>query len=341
MQNYSKPCHVENRRKPHKANEGFTIIELLIVIVVIAILAALSVVSFSGIQNRARVSSRQAEIAQWKKLSEAHKIQQGIECPHNFAFVYANSALGTTDFCVMKYEAKNVGGVPTSQPSGLPWNGTTQAQAAAAANSTCAGCRLISDIEWMAIAADVLTVKYNWSGGDVASGYIYSGHNDNAPANALAASVDDADGYSGTGNSETTGANQRRTLYLKSGDVVWDMAGNLSEWTSHAQAMSNAGITGESSWTWREWTTSGLSYGNIPSYARHNNFAGIVGLPALSSWNSTKGIGQFHSNYSDTAVRPFIRGGTYYDGAIAGILKLYLGSSPTGSPQPNGFRVTK
>lgn len=41
---------------------GFTIVELLIVIVVIAILAAISIVAYSGIQNRAR-NSAGAELA--------------------------------------------------------------------------------------------------------------------------------------------------------------------------------------------------------------------------------------------------------------------------------------
>jgi type IV pilus assembly protein PilA len=41
-------------------NRGFTIVELLIVIVVIAILAAITIVAYNGIQNRAKDSSAQA-----------------------------------------------------------------------------------------------------------------------------------------------------------------------------------------------------------------------------------------------------------------------------------------
>ncbi len=40
-----------------KTSKGFTIVELLIVIVVIAILAAISIVAYTGIQNRARNSA--------------------------------------------------------------------------------------------------------------------------------------------------------------------------------------------------------------------------------------------------------------------------------------------
>jgi len=42
--------------------KGFTIVELLIVVVVIAILAAITIVSFNGIQNRAYDSAVQADL---------------------------------------------------------------------------------------------------------------------------------------------------------------------------------------------------------------------------------------------------------------------------------------
>ena len=51
---------------------GFTIVELLIVIVVIAILAAISIVAYSGIQNRAKASSGQQLASTVEKKAQSY-----------------------------------------------------------------------------------------------------------------------------------------------------------------------------------------------------------------------------------------------------------------------------
>ncbi|HEX6461883.1 MAG TPA: prepilin-type N-terminal cleavage/methylation domain-containing protein [Candidatus Saccharimonadales bacterium] len=53
-----------------KRQEGFTLVELLIVIVIIAILAALVIVTFSGVQQRARNTERQTDVAALAKYLE-------------------------------------------------------------------------------------------------------------------------------------------------------------------------------------------------------------------------------------------------------------------------------
>lgn len=54
-----------------KKNKGFTIVELLIVIVVIGILATLVITAYSGIQQKARNSKRQTDLASLQTHLEA------------------------------------------------------------------------------------------------------------------------------------------------------------------------------------------------------------------------------------------------------------------------------
>lgn len=60
-----------------KSNNGFTIIELLIVIVVIAILAAITIASFNGIQLRARESEVKSSTGTAKKQLMLYQVENG------------------------------------------------------------------------------------------------------------------------------------------------------------------------------------------------------------------------------------------------------------------------
>lgn len=60
-----------------ESKEGFTLVELLIVIVVIAILAAISIVAYNGIQNRARDTIRKNDVAAMIKALEMYKTDNG------------------------------------------------------------------------------------------------------------------------------------------------------------------------------------------------------------------------------------------------------------------------
>ena len=57
---------------------GFTVVELLIVIVVIGILAAITLVAYSSIQNKARDASVQNDLDQIGKLYELYKLDNYI-----------------------------------------------------------------------------------------------------------------------------------------------------------------------------------------------------------------------------------------------------------------------
>jgi len=63
--------------KSYKNQSGFTIVELLIVIVVIGILATLVIVTFAGIQQRARDTQRQTDINAVQGHVEAYYASNG------------------------------------------------------------------------------------------------------------------------------------------------------------------------------------------------------------------------------------------------------------------------
>ena len=60
-----------------RTNQGFTIFELLIVIVVIGILAAVTIVTFNGVADRANNVSRMLEMRQWRQLFLLYKAANG------------------------------------------------------------------------------------------------------------------------------------------------------------------------------------------------------------------------------------------------------------------------
>ncbi len=386
-------------------SRGFTIVELLVVIVVIGILAAITIVSYTGITQRATASSLQSDLANASKqlklfqidnsaypttidcaqpdsstnkclrvssgtsftyqpdntatpqtfsliatkgstnyriTSDSTPLAVSLICPLNFIVVPGSSTYGTSDFCVMKYEAKQVGATttPISQASGLPWVNISQTTAIANSPNVagCTGCHLITEAEWLTIAQNVLNVASNWSGGAVGSGYIYSGHHDGSPGNALAADTNDGNGYSGTGNSSSSGASQRRTLTLSNGEVIWDMAGDVEDLINATIAGSQQpGLSGESSYAWKEWNNGSLLQYGLPS----SSMPSYTGISGASGWSSTQGIGQLYSNHGDASTRSFIRGGSWGNGTEAGVLELKLNSSITNTDTFIGFRVSR
>ena len=76
-------------KKSFSNNQAFTIVELLVVIVVIGILAAITIVSYSGISNKAITAGLQSDLDNDAKLLKMYNVEYG----------YYPSALDATTHC--------------------------------------------------------------------------------------------------------------------------------------------------------------------------------------------------------------------------------------------------
>lgn len=257
----------------------------------------------------------------------------GLSCPAGFVAVDGNGVLGTTDFCVMQFEAKQVSGTPISQASGTPWVNISATTAQSECESITEGgflgtFSLISNPEWMTIARDIENYAPNWSGGSVGSGHIPRGHSDNSPSNALAV-TDTLDPYDGTGNNsgETPGSGweQKRTHTLSNGSVIWDLAGNVWEWTDWdaGSAGFTTGPTDEAASVFQ------LSVNPTGSLTADDY------KPDNDTYNSTNNSFGVWSGGSGGAA---LRGGGWGNFTNAGAFALILVYSPSSSDSSFGFR---
>ncbi|MES2631288.1 MAG: prepilin-type N-terminal cleavage/methylation domain-containing protein [Patescibacteria group bacterium] len=90
-----------------KNNSGFTIVELLIVVVVIAILAAITIVAYNGIQNRAKASAAQSIASQAAKRLATLALTAGDAYPQDEAAFLAAVGLNEDGATTYQYSSSS------------------------------------------------------------------------------------------------------------------------------------------------------------------------------------------------------------------------------------------
>jgi prepilin-type N-terminal cleavage/methylation domain-containing protein len=283
-------------------------------------------------------------------------------CPTGYIRVPGNSLYQTKDFCVMKYEAKAVSTTDTTTGLTDPNTGvntiannstaTTAAntraiasvasgfpiamisQPTAASYCSTAGASLINNAEWMTIARNIEGQLSNWTTGTAASstigiGGLYRGHSDGNPNTALAAGADN-DGYIGTNNSGFS--IERRTHTLSNGEIIWDMGGNVWEWTNDTILGKDQPTGSPVGFTWRQYGTNSIT--NFGTLSRD------LVSPSNSNWGSGQNMGQIFSDgtSSNNTSFAFLRGGDWYSATRAGVFALFLYLTPSYTDTYVGFR---
>jgi hypothetical protein len=243
----------------------------------------------------------------------------------------------TSGFCVQKYVPSNVGGVPTSQPGTAPWVSISQIAARTACSGMGPGYHLITNPEWMTIAADIANNPVNWSGSGIGNGSLSRGHSDNVPPKACPADANDANAWVET--AECTGEvqgtmpfHQRRTQYLSTGAVLWDTSGNLWQWVDYNNPSDKP----------------------IPATAAWHEYPAVTGtdttpkshlVPLNSaqgwwqdSWNSAQNIGRINPGTNDGTSGALLRGTNWGGGALAGLFAALLNYAPSSTNVTVGLR---
>ena len=274
-------------------------------------------------------------------------------CPSGYVSVDANPYLGNNKFCVMKYEAKawydsdndnriessdffDLDGCEEStcttknwgtgfyKPGSIedhkPWRNIDIATAQDACQKLGDDHDLITNNEWMAIAAEIESITSNWSSGTVGTGCIFTGN----------VGILDACGYSGGAIDEGSGRDTKAELELASGETIFDLSGNVSEWVNWDESEDVTFGPLSCDDTWKDFNEEFCD-------GSENKYDYLPFNPGLVSdliYDSTYGIGKIEGGTGGIALR----GGGYQFGKKAGVYSLSLVSTPASYNLNTGFR---
>ncbi|MDP2586058.1 MAG: LamG domain-containing protein [Candidatus Levybacteria bacterium] len=320
---------------------------------------------------------RNQGISVFGKQQSLQPMNAQFACPTGFVPIPGDPLYGTTDFCVMKYEAKcDSDGDGTGDTTGTDtgyntWNnasdacsgGSRQIVSTAAgwplariaqddgtandAKSYCTarGWHLITNNEYMTIARNVEKQGSNWCDSNGAN----CGFSPGQSSKYLASGHND----NGPAFALQASADDSQACY---GTVTKDV--NTTCGTGATQKRTHTLSDGEviwdmagNVWVWTDNTILGKNQptGISPGFA-WRNFTDLTTYgtlsydqvrPSNSSWNSSQLVGRIYSDgtASNNTNYAFLRGAEWSDGSRAGVLALNLSFTPGNSGNSDvGFR---
>jgi len=241
------------------------------------------------------------------------KISNDQSCDGLSGGTWINTGLG---FCVQQYEARDVGGVPTSQTGGTIW--TTISQIDAVAECKSIGAHLINNAEWMALARDIESVSSNYASGILKRGNV---------------GITDAGSYDGA-DPDTGNADTKAQLTLSNGQTIWHLSGNVWEWVDYVitGAGSQPQVAYQAAYGYQEFTAV-TNYGNV--LGREN------AAPKSTTLNGSTGAGRMYYNSAETTTRTLRRGDHWASASNSGVFSMALDLAPTTTSSSVGFRCAK
>jgi len=311
----------------------------------------------------------------FKDITNKNRSPSPSDCPAGFVPVPGNYLYGTVGkkggFCVAQFEMKvdqnrdglgdsntsckswaetwqnnrNVGCSYTVSPrkivssaTGYPLTDINQTDSILACKSI--GANLITNEEWMTIARNIERVPSNWSGGVVGQGSLKRGNTgDNVSRVA----------YNGADPENGTGRNELAKLTLSNGSEIWDLSGNVLEWTDkiYNNLDYNVSILDIEDYLYFYPEYSVLyETGQEVNFNERQYFVTYrdIGLNYKdlfllnSDYNRENGIGCMEYEYDGGYNIVFLRGGIWYNGAVVGLLHLGAYSAPSSASDELGFR---
>jgi hypothetical protein len=250
-------------------------------------------------------------------------------CPTNYVKAPGNSSRSVQPFCVMKFEAKNVSNVATSNAATAPWHTMSPDDAKAhcvALNTSGNKYNLISNQEWLTLADDIASGVTNYSSSGTVGGFHffprgYSGNVTTVPVNVS----DDTDYWSQTGSSTWE---YRRVYFLSNGEVIWDLAGNANEivdWGTNNTTYTESPGCG---------SIGTINFGSAPTSC--SSLAQINYMPLVSTWTYVdNNVGSFQKAVYAGAIT---RGGGSTHTNLAGLYTLWMGDVSSVVVDKAGFR---